>query len=72
MRGQNEDEVRRGLAAARVAICALLGALEKVRDLIAGGYFAEARAHAEEALLDADNYLRIVDDDGGRNGGANQ
>jgi hypothetical protein len=55
-----EDLVAR-LDAARFAICALLGALERVRDLIAGGYFPEAKAQAEAALLDADAYLRLVE-----------
>jgi hypothetical protein len=58
-----EDEARRRMRAAEVALCALLGALEKVRDLIASGDVAGARAHAETALRDADEYLELVEDE---------
>jgi hypothetical protein len=61
-------DLRARFHAARFAICALLGALERVRDLIAGGYFPEAKSHAEAALADADAYLRLVD--AAKNGGA--
>jgi hypothetical protein len=63
-----EQALRRQVSAARVAICALLGALEKVRDLVAGGYFHEAKAHADEALVDADAYLQLVDTADGNGG----
>jgi hypothetical protein len=54
--------LRQRLSAARIAIVTLLGALEKIRDRLAGGDIAGARNEAENALFDADAYLQLVDE----------
>jgi hypothetical protein len=70
MATQEEQALRSRLTAACLAIVTLLGALEKTRDLIAGGSFAEAKASADDALADADDYLKLVDTLDEKNGGA--